>query len=540
MSNTMPGSLSASSALAKIGHLFMAIGLCVQLATGSVAKAQTAPVLNVDSGPVRGISDVKMTSFLGIPYAAPPVGDLRWRPPQAPKPWKKPLEANKVSNECPQNGDLGAFASAGGNEDCLYLNVYVPRSTEERRSLPVFVWIHGGNLTVGQAADYDPSKLVVDGKMIVVTINYRLGVLGFFSHPSIDGERHPFGNYGQMDQAFALDWVHRNIQKFGGDPDNVTIAGESSGGTSVLAQIISPWAAGKFQHAIIMSGGAEIIRHPYFGATRPVEYARKIGSGFATAAGCSDQSAACLRRLSVDQILAHQKDYIVNQTIIDGDFMPMQPGDALREGKFNPVTIVNGTTSNEGTFFAALPENATGKAMTEEGYNTGLGAFFGDKSRLVAREYPIADYQSPSEAYAAAATDYLFSCPALMIDKWASEKTTVHAYEFNDRTAPSYIPPTTYPLGAAHTFELSYIFPGFHGGKVGAPVKLNSFQEKLSDEMVHFWTSASSTARWTDWPRFEGAQPSLMQFMLPENRSVAAIEFAKRHHCDFWNSMGVY
>ncbi|SAL01769.1 carboxylesterase [Caballeronia calidae] len=540
MRNKRPGNLAASRAPARMARLFVAVGLCVQLTTGPVAWAQTTPVVDVDSGPVRGINDAKMKSFLGIPYAAPPVGDLRWRPPQAPKPWSKPPEASKVTNECPQNGDLGVFASAGGNEDCLYLNVYVPRSTGDRRSLPVFVWIHGGNLTVGRGADYDPRKLVADGNVIVVTINYRLGVLGFFSHPKIDGEGHPFANYGQMDQTFALDWVQRNIRKFGGDPDNVTIAGESSGGTSVLAQIISPWAAGKFQHAIIMSGGAEIIRHPYFGATRPVDYARKIGSGFANASGCSDQSAACLRGLSVAQILAHQKDYIVNQTIIDGDFMPMQPSDALRDGKFNHVTIVNGTTSNEGTFFAALPENSTGKAMTEEGYSAGLGAFFGDKSELVAREYPIADYQSPSEAYAAVATDYLFSCPALMIDKWASEKTTVHAYEFNDRTAPSYIPPTTYPLGAAHTFELSYIFSGFHGGKLGYAVKLNSFQKKLSDEMVHFWTSASNTAQWADWPRFEGAQPSLMQFMLPENHRLPVTEFAKRHHCDFWDSIGIY
>lgn len=540
MSNTTPASLSPSGTLAKMGRLFAAVGVCVQFAMGSAATAQTAPIANLDSGPVRGIQDAAMTSFLGVPYAAPPVGNLRWRPPQPPKRWSKPLDANKVANECPQNGDLGAFASAGGNEDCLYLNVYAPRSADEGRSLPVFVWIHGGNLTVGQGGDYNPRKLVVDGKVIVVTLNYRLGVLGFFSHPDIDDEGHPFGNYGQMDQAFALDWVHRNIQKFGGDPDNVTIAGESSGGTSVLAQIISPWAAGKFQHAIIMSGGAEIIRHPYFGATRPVDYARKIGSGFAAAEGCKDQDADCLRKLSVAQILAHQKDYIVNQTIIDGDFMPIQPGDALREGKFNHVTIINGTTSNEGTFFAALPENVTGKAMDVEGYNAGLGAFFGDKSGVVAREYPIEDYQSPSEAYAAAATDYLFSCPALMIDKWASEKTTVHAYEFNDRTAPSYIPPTTYPLGAAHTFELAYIFPGFHGGKLGSPVRLNSFQEKLSDEMVRFWVSASRASEWTDWSRFEGGHPGIMQFTLPENQRISATEFAKRHHCDFWNSMGVY
>ena len=482
-----------------------------------------------------------MRSYIGVPYAAPPVGDLRWRPPQSPQRWTKTFDATQYGSSCPQNADLGAFASAGGDEDCLYLNVYAPDDRSSSSGpLPVFVWIHGGNLTVGQGADYNPRDLVLNGKVIVVTLNYRLGALGFFSQPNIDNEGHTFGNYGQMDQTFALDWVQRNIAALGGDPKNVTIAGESSGGTSVLAQITSPLAAGKFQHAIIMSGGAEIIRHPFFGASRPVEYARKLGTDFTTAAGCGDLSAACLRKLSAKQVLALQNPFIVNQTIIDGTFMPMHPGDALRTGKFNDVTMVNGTTRDEGTFFAALPENATGKAMTAEGFTAGLMAWFGEKTATVASEYPLSNYGSPSEAYAAVATDYLFSCAAMNINKWASQKTSVHAYEFADRTAPSYIPPTSFPLGAAHTFELAYIFPGFHGGSLGSKVELNTSQQRLSAEMVRFWTTTSKSVSWTDWPAYKPEQANVLQLSLPSPQVIDGVGFERYHHCAFWNSLGVY
>ncbi|WP_233852978.1 carboxylesterase/lipase family protein [Paraburkholderia sp. HD33-4] len=518
-----------------------AVCLTAMLTFGAAASARPTATIDIDSGPVRGSDDGAMKTYLGIPYAAPPVGELRWRPPQAPAHWSSTLEANTPGNACAQNGDLGAFASAGGREDCLYLNVYAPSNASSASApKPVLVWIHGGNLTVGQANDYNP-KMVVGRNMIVVTINYRLGVLGFFSNPDIDNEGHPFGNYGQMDQTFALDWVQRNIGKFGGDPHNVTIAGESSGGTSVLAQITSPWAQGKFQHAIVMSGAAEIIRHPYFGASRPVEYARNVGEKFADAAACKGQGAACLRKLPVEKILALQKDYIVNQTIIDGNFMPTHPGDALRTGKFNDVSIVNGTTRDEGTFFSALPENATGQAMSEERYQGTLKAFFGDKlASSVAKEYPSSNYETPSEAFAAVATDYLFSCPALQIDNWASKKTTVHAYEFADRTAPSYIPPTTFPLGAAHTSELAYVFEGFHGGNLGVAQPLNAYQKKLSDEMVRYWTTSNDTSNWTTWPKFESAHPQILQLTLPADRVINGAHYAKFHHCGFWNATGVF
>ena len=155
---------------------------------------------------------------------------LRWRPPQAPRSWAETYDADKSGNACVQNADLGAFATAGGSEDCLYLNVYLPRAAvQARKPLRVFVWIHGGSLWVGQGSDYDPRKLALDGEAVVVSLNYRLGMFGFFAHPAIDGEGHPFANYGQMDQIFALDWVKRNIAAFGGDPNNIAVRGNVRG-----------------------------------------------------------------------------------------------------------------------------------------------------------------------------------------------------------------------------------------------------------------------------------------------------------------------
>jgi para-nitrobenzyl esterase len=432
--------------------------LAIVFAANAAAEVgQPTSVLQIDSGPLRGVDDGAVKSYVGIPYAAPPIGRLRWRPPQAPSAWNETFDANHSPSACAQNADLGAFATSGGKEDCLYVNVHVPKIAKLNgaKGLPVFVWFHGGSLWVGQGTDYDPSKLAVKGNAIVVTLNYRLGMFGFFAHPAIDKEGHPFANYGHMDQSFALGWVQRNIKAFGGDPTNVTIAGESSGGTSVLAHVVSPWSAGKFQHAISMSGSALVLKSGNFGAPRTLEAAQKLGADFASIAGCKNQQADCLRKLTVGQILAIQTPYLVNQTVIDGDFMPLHPGEALRSGRFNRVTFMNGNTRDEGRFFVGFPENETGVAMTEESYPTALTAFFGAQlAPKLAAEYPTSEYNSPSEAYSAAVTDYLFACPGRMVDEWASAKTAVYAYEFADRTAPSYLNPTTFPLGAAHTYEL--------------------------------------------------------------------------------------
>jgi len=499
-----------------------------------------AAVITTQAGPVEGSSRQGMDFWEGIPFAAAPVGALRWQPPQPVKPWNRPLKVTKPSSACAQNADLGVFSKAGGQEDCLYLNVYRSSSAEPQKKRPVFVWIYGGALEVGQADHYNPVKLAKQGNAVVVTLNYRVGVLGFFAHPSLNGNEKDYANYGLMDQQAALRWVKANIAAFGGDPDNVTIAGESAGGDSVVAHIISPSSSGLFQHAIALSGSTIVTRYPAFGAPIPRDVAIKAGEDFASSVGCAQDDASCLRSLSTEQILKAQTPFAFKQFIIDGQLLPQHPAEAFREGKFNKVTLVNGGNHDEGTLFAALPELATGKAMSEQSYPEAMKAIFGEAMLpVVLKEYPVNAYTTPSEAFAAAAGDSLFSCPVRELNSLVAGKLPLYAYEFSDQTAPMYIAPVTFPLKSSHTSDLSYLFPGFHGG-ADKEIRLNPLQEKLSDEMVSYFADvAALTDKQTNWPQYNPAKENFMTFALPAGRMISG-RFSQVHHCDFWKSAGIF
>jgi para-nitrobenzyl esterase len=236
--------------------------ICAAAAVSAVSAIADSKVVMTDEGPVKGMVVRGVREFLGIPYAAPPVGDRRWQPSQAHAPWLQPLDATKFANHCPQVAS--PFGVASLNEDCLYLNVFTLRTAddhadrEDSSGRTVMVWIHGGALIAGESDDYDPEQLVKKDGVVVVTINYRLGLLGFFAEPALDAEPHLLANYGLMDQQFALQWVRRNIAPFGGDPNRVTIFGESAGGLSGLSNLASPKAAGLFQRAIVESGAYQI------------------------------------------------------------------------------------------------------------------------------------------------------------------------------------------------------------------------------------------------------------------------------------------
>lgn len=524
-----------------VSTLIATVCLAMTLPAQAQAQAQGTLEVTTSAGPVSGTEINGISSWLGLPYAAPPVGKLRWQPPQPVVPWTTVLKANALAASCAQNADLGEFARAGGNEDCLYLNVYRPAEMHNSdKKLPVFVWIHGGGLQVGQGGDYDPSKLVKEGKSVVVTLNYRLGVFGFLSNPGLDSEGHEAGNYGLMDQQSALRWVKNNISAFGGDPSNVTIAGESSGGNSVMAHIAAPGSAGLFQHVVAMSGSGIMSRHPAFGAPRPLDVAREMGTKFARAVGCDAGDADCLRAVPTKRILDVQPAFALNEFIIDGKTLPVHPADAYKSGKINPVTLINGTTRDEGRFFVALPELLTGKALQESDYPEWIEQQYGKtlKTKVLA-EYPLKNYDNPSEAFAAAATDSMFSCPARALNRSLADKIPVYAYEFSDRTAPSYIGATSFPLLAAHTFELSYVFPGFHGGS-DIHVSLTPAQEKLSQKMVsYFSTMAKMSGSEQNWPRYSPKADNFMTFSLPEARMISG-HFARIHHCEFWDQQGLY
>jgi para-nitrobenzyl esterase len=527
--------------LTRFVFAFLAAALLATFAVAPAARAQQNPIAFTFNGPVRGsVSAAGIREFLGIPYAAAPVGNLRWKPPVDHAPWFQILDATQFANHCPQ--PPSPFGIGSITEDCLFLNVFTPNDHDFFRLRPVMVWIHGGALITGESNDYDPTAMVEDG-VIVVTINYRLGALGFLAHPAFAAESTDpdhdgvpstgfAGDYGLMDQQAALRWVRDNILFFGGDPLNVTIFGESAGGLSVFSALQSPPAAHLFQKAIIESGSYNLN-------TQTLATAEAAGTKFAAAAGCSSQTAACLRALPVLALLANENPagYTPN---IDGSFLPLSLAAALATGQFHHVPVIQGTNHDEWRLFTALDFDLLGNPIpnTEAGYEAALATLVGPAALLVAAQYPLADFPSADIAFAAAGTDVVFACPALEADALMSPFTPLSTYEFNDEKAPEdFLPPVTFPYGAAHASELQYLFT--------LPVTvphppLNAAQLQLSGTMQHYWTdfakfgtpNGSGTPLWAPFNPVAGN----FQSLIPPTPSQET-NFATAHHCAFWAAL---
>lgn len=510
------------------------LALGVMLVAGAPRVQGATPPQSVvlsEQGPVIGMVTPSLRKFLGIPYATPPVSNLRWKPPQAHARWFAPLDATKFGSPCPQ--DATFFGRASVSEDCLFLNIFTPNHQPSdalpSRLHPVMVWIHGGGLVLGESDDYDPAKLVEQGDVIVVTINYRLGALGFLAHPALSAEStdHASGNYGIMDQQLALAWVQRNVVAFGGNPQNVTIFGESAGGLGVLANLTSPTSSGLFHRAIVQSGA--------YSLTLPaLADAESQGSAFATSVGCSDQTAECLRSVPVETILANQGAFgFPMNPNVDGKVLPQSLDTAFATGQFRRLPLIQGTNHDEMRFFVAQDELAAGHPLTRAEYRAQVLNTFGRQAGAqVLAQYPVSKFASPSLALGALETDSIFACPARAVDQAVSALVPTFAYEFNDTNAPEvYLPPVSFPYGAAHTSELQYLF------KLPQSVPLTTEQQELSDKMVRYWTqfarsgdpNSNSTP---SWPPYNQAVEDF-QSLVPPLPSVES-EFATDHKCDFW------
>jgi para-nitrobenzyl esterase len=519
------------------GPLAAGLVAAVTLASCTAASKGTAPaksqhsattlVVATTDGSLRGQAAGTMDEFLGIPYAAPPVGPLRWRAPQPAAHWSGVRAATQFGPHCPQYAS--PFGQASMSENCLFLNVYTPRSPSgTSRALPVIVWIHGGDLTAGESDDYDPAGLVSDGA-IVVTINYRLGALGFLAHPALaTSTGGPSGNYGLMDQQAALRWVQANIRAFGGNPRNVTISGESAGGLSVLSQLVSPAARGLFARVIVESGSYDPVQPS-------LATAEASGEQFAAKAGCASQTAACLRSLPVSTILNDQG--IVGPDI-DGTVLRQSIAAALASGDFSHVPVINGTNHDEWRLFIALFKPLTGP-ITAANYQGLIAATAGVSSAeaaVVAAHYPLKSFANGYEALGAVGTDAIFACPALTMDEVLSRFTPTFAYEFNDENAPQRFlsPISGFSYGAAHGSEIQYLFqlnvtafPGF----------LTPGQQQLAASMRRYWTSfarqgSASSPGEPAWPPFRNGSQQIMSLIPPAPRAENG--FAAEHRCTFW------
>jgi para-nitrobenzyl esterase len=307
------------------------------VAPTTISVSSSKATVSTAKGSLQGLVEANAISFRGIPFALPPTGDRRWKPPVAAAASTTLLDASQFAKHCPQPGATMA-AQPNASEDCLYLNVYAPKalgSTSGSAPRAVMVWIYGGANAIGASTYYDPTPLVQAEDVLVVTLNYRVGALGFLAHPAIDAEGHAAVNYGVMDQQLALKWVQDNIAAFGGDPKNVTIFGESAGALNTLTHIVSPLSAGLFHKAIVQSGA-------YTLDTPSLTASQSRGTAFATRLGCTDQTAACLRSKTVDDVLAQQGSVntagsAFNQSTIDGQVLTETQRAALTAGRFNRV-----------------------------------------------------------------------------------------------------------------------------------------------------------------------------------------------------------
>jgi para-nitrobenzyl esterase len=369
------------------------IGTAILAALGA-ARVAAPPRVTIDTGTLEGLDTAGVMVFRGIPYAAPPVGDLRWRPPQPPIHWTGVRPASQLGHNCVQHqpyGDIDPFA-AGISEDCLFLNVWTNSLDTRASRRPVLVWIHGGGFWAGFGGEerHNGAPLAKKGA-VVVTLNYRLGPFGFLAHPALAAEspHHTAGNYGLLDQIAALQWVRRNIARFGGDPSRVTIFGESAGGFSVGSLIASPLAKGLFQRAILESGtgiGAGVSSR---------DDARAVALRFADSLrvyGVGPDAIAHLRALSPDTVLAASlhlgpPSAPAFYPVVDGWVLPHAVDSALASGAANLVPVIAGTNRDEGDEWMGAPTRTFARLVSARGVPTYLYMFsrVGDDSANRAR-----------------------------------------------------------------------------------------------------------------------------------------------------------
>jgi para-nitrobenzyl esterase len=487
-------------------------------------------VVWTDSGPVRGTVATDHRTFQGIPFAAPPVGELRWQPPQPPDPWFEPRDATRPGPRCAQPA---TFTPASDTEDCLYLNVTTPRPSA--RLKPVMVWLHGGGNAFGSGIDYDAHRLAAGGDVVVVTVNYRLGVFGFLGHPDLPDS----GDFGLEDQQAALRWVQRNAVAFGGNPANVTLFGQSGGAYDTCAQLTSPSARGLFQRAIFESGTCSISWpangvNPGISAGKPwqpLADSQAAGKALAVKEGCADPATQvdCLRRIPVAQLLTDTGGPELPKLAFGNRVLPESPDQALAAGHFQHLPVMSGTTRDEQRLATAFLQ----QAFTEDGYQQLLVQAFGDKAPQVAALYKSGDLGSPALAWAAVATDRTWSCSQLIDDELLGART--FAFEFADRNAPPpQLPfplPPGYSFGAYHSAEMQYLFD-----VGGSPAAFTPDQQKLADQLIRYWTRFAATGNPNGddspaWPRF---RPADVQSLAPGEGGIKPVGLSVEHHCEFW------
>jgi para-nitrobenzyl esterase len=495
-------------------------------ATGTGYTDGADPVVTTRSGVVRGIATPTFDQFLGLPYAAPPVRELRFAPPAAPQSWLGIRPADRQSPACLQFEPTGVREEQAASEDCLYLDLYRPRQVAKGTKLPVMVWFHGGGHTQGTGVIYGGGTVAAKTDTIIISINYRLGALGFLAHPALSAVTPGgSGNYGRMDQLASLKWVHDNIGNFGGDAGNVTIYGQSAGGGGVCDMLAMPAARGLFHKAIVQSSVCTATRNT-------LAAGEQRGIGFAQSVGCTDEATivACLRKAWPGTLIANQANYL-GSSKVGGSFLPKSFSEAFADGSWNAVPVMTGNTRSENRLTSTALAG-----ITEQGYYDLVRRTYGDKAEGVLELYPLSKFKSPWDAITQVQTDSQRACPNDLSAQVMSAKTTVYRYEFNDPTSPTLygfrVPGED--MSNAHSAELAYLFDfTLNEGP------LTREQEKLSDQMMRYWSAFahSGSPNYTGapvWPLY-GGDHNVMQ-LRTAGASQVINTYEAEHNCAFWRS----
>jgi para-nitrobenzyl esterase len=495
--------------------------------------------IRTPDGMVHGTVTSATRQFLGIPFAQPPVGPLRWKAPHPVAPWATTLQATRITAECPQIVPIAN--SYTGTEDCLHLNVYAPKAVPTAPR-PVMVWIYGGGFTVGSAADDNVSNFAANNNTVAVSFNYRLGPLGFLALPALAQEdvHHSTGDLGLLDQQAALRWVQANIASFGGDPHNVTIFGESAGGISVCAQLVSPGSAGLFEKAITESGPCNL-------PPQPLATAEAQGAQLGATLGCPRGPAllACLRAKPPQQVIdamPPDPSFLFGagaawSPVADGVTLPTDPTSDLVAGHFHHVPLIVGANRNEGTLFVALHDIVEKNTLTDAQWAAAVDQYFGPTvGPQVQQEYPLSDYPDAGAALGQAVGDAVLGCPAVVSANILQKYVPVYEYEF-DQVPNSFILPTTgIALGAFHSSELPFVFDGptaSSGSFTFTPAQ-QQLATAISGAWARFAATGSPAGGGLAWPRLTTSSGTYVSLTTPPSVKTAMMQ----SHCAFWARTG--
>lgn len=519
------------------------VALMALLFVAEVSRADLcAEPVETESGRVRGVSEAGTCAWRGIPFAAPPVGELRWASPKPHRAWSGVRESAGYGARCMQKGimeALNADPSDNMSEDCLYLNVWRP---EQSGVFPVMIWIHGGGYSTGTGNSelYRGDRLARDGEVVVVTINYRLNVFGYFAHPALR-EKDPdqsTGNYGSLDQVAAIEWVRENIKGFGGDPDNITIFGESAGGRAVCTMLATPLARGMFHRAIVESGGCETSA----GLEKGYEQARSLVKNF----DCDFADLECLRGLPADKLLDQGSPGMVEGGLAliphhDGHLLSDTPLAMIRSGNYNRVPFLAGYNKDEfGVAVILMPDVFfAGPAKYEKLLAERLGLPEGEAKRLAAL-YPLDKYgNKPRNAYHQIIVDGFHACPTTLgLTTAAAHNPDAYLYRFDydGMRGGKYI-------GAMHSMEIPFIFDAMDRAPVNLLYHKKNMEEAkaLSRTIQGYWVNFARTGDPNGpglpaWPKLDPDSKKL-QVLDVNTRTEEANTFER---CSFWKDYSRY